>query len=61
MQDIERLRRDLEEAIAELGPDARRVWEAIEEGNERAARGGEVPAPRCPPDTTPCPRANRTR
>lgn len=44
MQDIEQLRRDLEDAVAELGPDARRVWDAIEEGNRRLARGEEVPA-----------------
>jgi hypothetical protein len=44
MQDVEQLQRDHEEAIAELTPDARRVWIAIEEDMERADRGEEVPA-----------------
>ena len=44
MQDSEQPRRDLEEAVAELSPDARRVWDAIEEAGQRAARGEEVAA-----------------
>lgn len=42
MQDVEQLRRELEEAIADLSPDARRVWDEIEENAERTASGEDV-------------------
>ena len=35
MNHVEQLQRDLEEAVAELTPDARRVWVAVEEDIER--------------------------
>lgn len=42
MRDIEQLRRDLEEAIAGLSPEARSVWEAIQEREQRMAHGEDV-------------------
>jgi len=42
MRDIEQLRRDLEEAIAGLSPEARSVWEAIQEREQRMSHGEDV-------------------
>ncbi|MDP9474808.1 MAG: hypothetical protein M3R38_03810 [Actinomycetota bacterium] len=44
MRDAEELRRELEEAVAELSPDARRAWDALEDARERVVAGEEVPA-----------------
>ncbi len=44
VHDIEQLRRDLEEAVAELSPDAQSVWKVLEEARERAVAGEEVAA-----------------
>lgn len=47
MQDVEQLQRDLEEVVAGLSPDARRVWGEIEGDAERFAHGEDV-APEFP-------------
>ena len=44
MHDLERLRRELEDAVAELGPEALRVWKVLEEAGKRAAAGEEAAA-----------------
>lgn len=49
MRDIEQLRRDLEEAVAALSPDARRVWETLQEYEEARVEGGEEHAVELPP------------
>jgi hypothetical protein len=49
MHDVEQLRRDLEEAVAELSPDARRAWDTLEDAAGRVAAGEDV-APEMPPE-----------
>jgi len=48
MRGIEQLRRDLEEAIADLSPAARSVWEALE-AHEARMESGEEPPIELPP------------